>query len=129
MDGLCSSSDKRNFTTRVPSHWRNVANILTVSLFCFPSGSRSDDKVMTFSPGDSLGMVSYLAIQFFDDEELVLILEHWDAATSMPQRYLATLRYAAIQESMTALPGGHLGENWRLSDYTPGVSSEVNSLI
>ena len=84
---------------------------------------------MTFSASDSSVMVSCLAIQFFDDEEIVLVLEDQGAASSSPQRYLATINYAAIQESMTALPGGHLGHGWRLSDLTTGVISVVSIFI
>lgn len=41
-----------------------------------------------------------LAIQFFDDEELVLLLEE----TESGQRYLVTVRYADLLEDMSIVP-------------------------
>lgn len=41
-----------------------------------------------------------LAIQFFDDEELVLLLEENESG----QRYLVTVRYADLLEDMSVVP-------------------------
>lgn len=64
-----------------------------------------------FELGDHAESVSCLAIQFFDDIELVLILER-----GKEQRYLATIDYTALRDEMTALPAHVLKAGWTMED-------------
>ncbi|WVW86265.1 hypothetical protein I302_108307 [Kwoniella bestiolae CBS 10118] len=76
------------------------------------SEGRSISKIATFSFRDSDGEEDVssrcLAIQFFDDEEIVLLME------SENGRYLVTLRYADLVDEMFELPAQEGG--WGLRD-------------
>ncbi|KAK8853269.1 hypothetical protein IAR55_003972 [Kwoniella newhampshirensis] len=78
-------------------------------------------SVTAFALSDEDGSASCLALQFFDDEELVLLLELGDT------RFLVTVRYADLFSEMTMVPY-ELGENWKLDDLVQMGQASIESI-
>ncbi|WVQ84661.1 hypothetical protein IAT38_006816 [Cryptococcus sp. DSM 104549] len=67
-----------------------------------PSSADLPSRISALALSDADDSTTCLALQFFDDEELVLLLEEARAQ----QRYLVTVRYTDILDSMGTVPEG-----------------------
>ncbi|WWD19682.1 hypothetical protein CI109_104144 [Kwoniella shandongensis] len=81
----------------------------------------SEARVTAFSLSDEDGSAVSLALQFFDDEELVLLLE------SGSDRYLVTVRYGDLLDEMTSVPP-ELGDGWKLDDLVQMGQASIESI-
>nr|XP_018260797.1 uncharacterized protein I303_06513 [Kwoniella dejecticola CBS 10117]OBR82955.1 hypothetical protein I303_06513 [Kwoniella dejecticola CBS 10117] len=102
---------------------KNVENTQQVWLMytARPGSSSSRSAVASFALGDAEQSSTCLAVQIFDDEEVVLLLESEDG------RYLCTIRYADLLE------GGHLSElpdlprEWTWEEVVKGYQNAFES--
>ena len=69
---------------------------------------------------DNLGVAGHcLAIQFFDEIELVLVF------VIQERRYVCTVKYADSAESFDSFPIEALGTRWTMADLATRMADEV----
>ena len=86
---------------------------------CLPFGDDLRILVAAFSLAVESTRVLCLAIQFFDDVELAMVLE-----TSSHQRYVNTIEYATVKEEMAAIPLDQYKEDWTMADIAHSLAQQ-----
>jgi hypothetical protein len=89
-----------------------------VCLLHFPSDQSSRGTAVALGLGDEADQVRCFALQFFDDDELVLVLENAEK-----RRYLATIDYQSLRKDMVDL---RFSTDFPIADLTNGIVQHVS---